>query len=540
MRDRARRFAALCAGALATATAPTLAPAQARQAPAPSAFEREITQSRVMVRSIVLQGARSLSAADVREVAVRYEGRALDDGDLREIERRFTQLYIDRGYVTSGVVLKARPQGEEAVFVAVEGTIDQVRFVEPPRHASARWLASRLVPDPRAPARLADLQERMTAMRESGIVERINAELVPLPEVGLSELRVTVEESRPWDIELRYDNYHSPAVGARRPSAIFSHRNLSGWGDGLTVRLGRTQGLHDARVDYAIPVPRTPWRLGVRYERSDSLAIDPPAFRELDIASYARTAGAEVGYSWLNRPALSFATSVAFEKRESESMLLGMPFSFVAGIPDGISKVDVVRAIGELNASRTDQVTFARAQVSVGRTNVSGEAADAAARRFRSIALQAQYARRLSEWGLQGLARIDAQFTNDSLLPLEKKPLGGIETVRGCRENVLLRDRAVAATLELRAPVWRWEERVRLIVSVFADAGWGRDAVARDDGLPRRISSVGIGLALVLPAGLSLRIDHARPNVRWLTERRDWQDRGLHFQLSWRPAALLP
>ncbi len=535
-----RAMMALCAVAL-SASGPALGQAPFPSAPAPSLLEREIMETRTVVRRIVVEGARALPEAAIREVARRFEGRSLDEGELREIERRLTQLYLDRGYATSGVVLKRIASDGSATFAAVEGTIDQVRFVEPPRHGSAAWIASLLVPDPKAPARLEDLQERMTALRESGIVERINAELVPLPQVGASELRVSVEEPHPWDLELRYDNYHSPAVGAKRPSVVFTHRNVTGWGDRLLARVGRSEGLHDARIDYTVPIPRSPWRLGAHYERSDSLAIDPPEFRALDITSYARTAGGEIGYAWISRPTLSFSTSAGFEKRESESRLLGMPFSFVAGIPDAISRVDVARAVAELNASRTDQVAFLRLQASRGRTNVAADAGDnAPARNFQSFALQGQYAVRLAEWGLQALARFDGQFSNDRLLPLEKKALGGIETVRGFRENLLLRDRAAAATLELRAPAWRWEERVRLVVSAFADAGWARDVAQRDEGLPRRISSVGVGLALVLPAGFALRVDYARPNVRWLTERRDWQDRGLHFQVSWRPTALLP
>lgn len=527
----------LCAMAFGAA-AP--APAQTLSAPPASPLERELTESRSVVRRIVVEGARSIPESAVREVAARFEGRALDEGDLREIERRLTQLYLDRGYATSGVVLKRRPASDgEAVFEAIEGTIDQVRFVEPPRHGRAGWLASLLVPDPKAPARLDALQERMTAMREAGIVERINAELVPLPQVGSSELRVTVEERRPWDVELRYDNYHSPTVGARRPSVVLTHRNLTGWGDSLTARVGRTEGLHDARVDYSVPWPRSGWRFGARFERSDSLAIDPPAFRELDITSLAQTAAGEVGYAWLTAPALSLVTSAAYEKRESESTLLGMPFSFIAGIPDGVSRVNVGRGIVEANAGSAEQVAFLRGQWSEGRTNVvAAEGAPDA--RFRSFALQAQYARRLAEWGLQVLVRLDAQYTGHSLVPLEKKPIGGVETVRGYRENLLLRDRAAAATVELRAPVWRWDDRARIVASVFADGGWARDTLPRDDGLPRTIAAVGIGLAAVLPWGLSLRLDFARPNRRWLTDKRDVQDRGIHFQLAWRPAALLP
>lgn len=531
---RARAFAMF-------ATTLGLAAFAQQSVPPPSALERELTAGRVAVKRIVVEGAKSISAADIRDIAAAYEGRALGEGDLRDIERRLSQLYLDRGYATSGVVLATRPGADGvAVFRAVEGTIDQVRFVQPPRYASARWLAGLLVPDPAATARLDDLQERMTSMREAGIVERINAELLPLAELGTSELRVGVEERRPWDVELRYDNYHPPAVGARRPSLIVVDRNVTGWGDSFAGRIGHTEGLHDARADYAFPLPRTGIRLGGHYERSDSLAIDPPAFRDLDITSLTTTAGGDVGYLWIDRPTLSLLSAAAYEKRTGESTLLGVPFSFIEGLLDGKSEESVGRLLAEVNASGPTHALFARVQWSEGRTNVpEGVSDNAPDHRFSHIAFQAQYARQLTERGVQALVRVDSQWTRDRLLPLEKKPLGGIETVRGYRENLILRDTAAAGTLELRSPLWRWEDRLRINAALFIDAGWGRSNGTRSDGLPASIASAGLTLACVLPWGFSARVDAALPNHRWLTDRRDSQDRGIHFQVAWRPTALL-
>ena len=105
--------------------------------PEPSSFERELVGARVVARRIVLEGVRALPEADVRAVVAPFEGRSLGEGELRDIERRLTQLYVDRAFVTSGVLLARRPATEgDVVFTAVEGKLDQVRFSSPPRYAS--------------------------------------------------------------------------------------------------------------------------------------------------------------------------------------------------------------------------------------------------------------------------------------------------------------------------------------------------------------------------------------------------------------------
>jgi hemolysin activation/secretion protein len=502
--------------------------------PEPSSFERELLGSRVLARRIVVENVRSVPEAEVRAIVAPFEGRSLGEGELRDLERRLTQLYVDRGFVTSGVLLARRPAAEgEVAFTAVEGKLEQVRFSSPLRYAAAGWLTSLLVPQPEEPLRVSELQERMAALRESGVVDRINAEIVPLPEPGASELVVSVEERRPWSAEVRYDNYHSPVVGARRPSLWFEHRNVTGWGDRFDGHVGRTEGLDDFHVAYSVGLPRSPWRFGARYERSDSLAIDPPAFRDLEITTDSTTQRVEVSHALIGQASRALSASLALERRDSKSTLLGLPFSFIAGLLDGIVEIDVARLAAEYTQMGTNSVLFLRGQWSEGRSRLPViDVEGAPAERFRSLAAQGQYAMRLNEAGAQVLLRVDAQYSPDTLFPIEKKAVGGAESVRGYRENVLLRDSAIVATLEGRYPVWARGDS-RLSVAAFVDAAYARDSDPRFEEPVRSIASVGLGLIAALPYGFSARIDYAYPNRRWLTENADSQDRGLHFRVSW-------
>lgn len=522
--------------ALLLGTLPGLAAAQLSPLPPipdPSAFERELSAERSQVRRIRLEGARAVAEAEWRAIVQPYEGRALGEGDLREIERRLTQLYLDRGFVSSGVLLAARaPGSDEVVFTAVEGTISQVRFRTPPRYASPRWLAGLLVPRHDEAVRTVDLQERMAILRDTGVVERINAELAPLPAPGMAELVVSVEERPPWSVELRYDNHHSPVVGARRASLWVDHRNVTGWGDRFDAHVGDAEG-KDFHVAYSAGPPRSAWRFGLRYERSDALAIDPPEFRVLEIASDASTRRVEASNALVTSSTRSLTASLALERRSATSTLLGLPFSFIPGLADGITEIEVARLATEHTAVGPSAVLFLRGQWSEGRSRRAVDAVELApASRFRAFAAQAQYARRISEAGAQVLVRVDSQYAPETLFPIEKKSVGGAESVRGYRESVLLRDSAVVGTIEARWPVYRHDAGVRVSLAAFVDGAYARDAEPRADEI-RSIASAGVGLAAALPFGFSARIDYARPNRRWLTDDADSQDRGLHFRIAW-------
>lgn len=503
--------------------------------PAPSELERELLGARFTLKAVRVEGAASLPPGAVEAVTRVYIGQAVGTGELREIAARLSQLYADRGYATSGVVFRSSsPALGEAEYLAVEGPVSQVRFRTPPRHASPAWLTRQLVPDADAPARLDEIQERMAALRDAGVVDRMNASLEPLPGTGRSELVVGVEEPRPWSVTVDYDNHHSPVVGARRPSVALAHRNVTGWGDRFDLRVGRTDGLEDASASWSGIVPRTQLLAGVRFERSDALAIDPPAFRSLDITTVSETRGGELGWQFATRASRTVQARIAFDRRSSETTLLGLPFSFIAGLPDGRAGADVWRASFLATQRGEVDVAFVRVQASRGRvTTELLEAQEAPHARFTSWFLQGQYARRLGEGGAQALVRIEGQYTRDRLLPIEKYGLGGHGTVRGYRENLVLRDRGALASVEVRAPLWRAGDWLRLEGAVFADAAWSDGAGALPDALPSRLSSAGISLIAAGPWGLSARVDVAQPSRRWLTDDADLQDRGAHFRLSW-------
>ena len=71
---------------------------------------------------------------------------------------------------------------------------------------------------------------------------------------------------------------------------------------------------------------------------------------------------------------------------------------------------------------------------------------------------QGQYVRRLRPASRQPAARLAAraprqrQISADPLLSIEQFAVGGIDTVRGYRENQIVRDTGFAASVELHIP----------------------------------------------------------------------------------------
>ena len=79
------------------------------------------------------------------------------------------------------------------------------------------------------------------------------------------------------------------------------------------------------------------------------------------------------------------------------------------------------------------------------------------------------------------IGRVGGQFTDDSLLSLEKFSLVGINTVRGYAENQLLTDSGVLGTLELRIPVTKNPSTLQLNPFIEFGTGWNNDEPNPED-----------------------------------------------------------
>jgi hemolysin activation/secretion protein len=108
---------------------------------------------------------------------------------------------------------------------------------------------------------------------------------------------------------------------------------------------------------------------------------------------------------------------------------------------------------------------------------------------------QAQWVHLLPEalGSSQLLARLDVQLAADPLLSIEKLAVGGAHSVRGYRENQVVRDSGVVASIESRIPLWREPlGRPQLELVPFSDVGTAWDVAG---GAPdETLVSVGIGV----------------------------------------------
>jgi len=499
---------------------------------------------RIFVRDIRVVGSTVFTAAEIERVTAPYVNRELSTEDLEALRTQLTLLYVNRGYVNSGAILPDQSLTDGIVtYQIVEGGLTDIQ-IQGNRWFRSRYLRDRLRLAAGPPLNVDTLQEKLQLLLEDERFRRLNAQLRPGARPGESVLDVSVDERLPYRLVMGADDYQAPSVGGLRGFGGFEFLNLTGNGDTLALRFAGSEGLRPlVDVRYAIPV--TPWDTTVsfQYHREYFVVVEQP-FDQLDITNTFVIYTLGVRQPVYRTLSTEIALELIGERLSSDTTLLGEDFSLSPGASNGKSVDTAIRFVQEVVHRTRNLVLSARSRLSfgidaLGATIHSGDEPDGL---FFAWLGQFQWVQRLPFLDAYTIARTDVQLSDRPLLVQEQMSVGGRYTVRGYRENTLVRDNAFVASAELRVPVvqrTRWADYLEL--AAFYD--YGRSWNVRPPHLsPIDISSVGVGLrwGLTIPAGpvsvrpqLEVYWGHPLRNVSnpgTGTAGGTIQDQGVHFQ----------
>jgi hemolysin activation/secretion protein len=491
------------------------------------------------VRVINVMGSTVFSQEELHRVTAPYSNREISTEDLEALRLALTRLYVNAGYVNSGAVIPDQTVQDGVLTIQIiEGTLTRVDILGNPR-LRASVLRQRLTLDLEPPLNLGPLQQRLQFLQQDPRIARLDAELVPGVQRGESVLRLRVEETNPVKVELAFNNYQSPTVGAERGLLTLTHQNLTGVGDVFGVTYGYSTGIHlQVDASYTRPLTARDLTATIRYRRNDFAVIEPP-FEALDVQSQSEVLSVTLRQPVLRTLSREFAVAVAAERLYNATFLLGERFAFSPGAERGQSTVTALRATLEWTERTAEQVMALRSRLSLGVDALGATIHNDAERpdsRFVAWLGQAQWARRLNDRGLQVLARTDIQLTTVPLLPLEQIAVGGRYSVRGYRENQLVRDNGVLGSVEARFPLVQhaaWADVLELAAFVDAGTAWNTRLATPS---PRTLYSVGVGVrwslggTLLIPLRSDFELYWGVPLRNVTTPGGNMQDHGLHMQ----------
>lgn len=506
--------------------------AQESAPPLPLAESSDLP-TQITVEQFEVIGSTVLSAEELATLTAPFTNRPLSLAELFQVSYEITQAYHDRGYINSGAFIPPQElQGGAVIIQVIEGGIEEIE-VTGNRLLRTAYIQERLGLATQKPFNVNRLLQGLQLLQVNPLIERLSSELSTSAQPGLSRLRVKIREADSLQGRIVADNAGLPSVGSFRRGFGLTEGNLLGWGDRLNFDYYQTDGSHSVEVGYTFPLNPRNGTLELAYGRTSSEMIEEP-LNPLDVETASRYYELAFRQPILQNPTEELAIGVTLSRQESETFLEDRAFPLALGADDrGHTKVTALRFFQEWTKRNPTEVLFLRSQFSFG-INLFGvtENPDPLPdNHFFAWHLQGQWSKL---WGEENLLlwRSHLQLATNPLLPLEAFRLGGLDTVRGYRQDGILTDSGWFSALELRFPLFKipqWDSQIQL--TPFFDYGIGWNLSGRDN---QQLSSLGIGLLW--------QQDNFTAGVQWgmaLTDspvdRRTWQEHGFSFFILYQP-----
>lgn len=501
----------------------------------------EFSPTPIAIKKIVVTGSTVLTSAELATLTQPFEGKSSTVRDLQALADRITQIYLDRGHITSRAII-AEQKVTDGLFKiqVIEGNLDLIE-VKGNSRLNSSYIRNRVNLGNRKPLNKNDLEDQLLLLKSNPLLTEVNASLKPGKETGKSQLVVTVKEAGALTGNITLDNNSPPSVGSERLGGTIAYRNVTGMGDELSATYFRSLAGGSNLYDFSYRVPINPMNgtLQFRYSPSNSKIIDP-AFASFGIRSQNDLYEFTYRQPVIRSPREELALSLGFALQNGQTFLFdNSPTPFGIG-PDanGNSRTRVIK-FGQDYVKRDPKGAWSLQS----QFNFGIAAFDATSNphpipdgQFFSWSGQVQRVQQLSPNQLL-IAQADIQLSPDSLLPSQQFTIGGGQSVRGFRQGVRSGDNGIRFSLENRITVNRDKTgRSVFQIAPFADLGtvWNNPSNPNPSNSQNFLASAGLGLIFEPTANLLMRLDYALPLVNLSDRGNNAQDNGLHFTMGYR------
>ncbi|MFM9265983.1 ShlB/FhaC/HecB family hemolysin secretion/activation protein [Tychonema sp. BBK16] len=518
---------------------PPQAPPRVEPQP-PSPVPPPMPTGEIRIEKIQVIGSTILSPDEIKALVNPFEGRLATLEQLKQVADKITEIYLNRGYITSRAVLPPQTITAGVVQIQVlEGKLSKIE-VEGTKRLNPEYIRSRIKLGAGMPLSTTKLEDQLRLLRVDPLFNNVEARLRAGDNEGESILIVRVSEANPFQSSFSIDNYSPPSVGSTRLGVSLRHRNITGNGDELAAAYYRSIGDSDVfDFSYRVPLNAMNGTLQLRAAPNRNSIVQAP-FDAFDISGKSHLFEVSYRQPLVRSPIEEFALSTGFTYQTGRTFVDGEPTAFGIG-PDsrGVSTTSAIK-LGQDYIRRDPQGAWAlRSQFTIGTslfdaTSNEGSEPDG---QFLSWLGQVQRVQRLNNKHLL-IVQGDLQLSANSLLSSQQFVIGGGQSLRGYRQNVRSGDNGFRFSVEDRITVQRDASGApKLQLAPFFDAGtvWNM----RDN--PNKLTSqrflAGLGLGVIwepIPR-VNVRVEYALPLMRIRDRGDSLQDSGIYFNIIYTP-----
>lgn len=531
-------------------------PQQLTPPPLPSDIEPPVVESSdpesIKVTEFRIVGNTAFATEELQKITNKYLNKKLSNAQLVEVSSEIARVYYNAGYVTSGAVTmvpeatQTQKQGVVEIQI-IEGELEKIEVTpaQDSMRLNTNYISSRIAIASGKPLNINRLQEALQLLQLNPLISGINATLSTGSRPGTSILQVKVTESPSFRTQFFLDNNRDPSVSTFERGFQITQSNLTGLGDEIDLLYANTNGSNRVDVSYSLPLTPYNTTLELSYNFDGSRVVEEP-FEELDIRSesnyYEITLRQPIIQSVNQGVYDNFTVALTGSFRDTHFSLLGESFPLSPGADeDGNIRITALRFSQEWVRQDTESVFALRSEFNFGLNALDSTMVEQPQgldvtwpnSEFFAWRFQSQWVKLLAP-NTVFLIRGNGQLSNNPLFSSEQISIGGVNSVRGYRQDEILTDNGIVISTEFRIPILEVPEVKGLLHIVpFFDYGIGWNNANNPDPDPQNLAGIGVGLQWRQGEVFNLRFDYGIPLISVEGEKNNWQENGIYLRLEW-------
>lgn len=377
---------------------------------------------------------------------------------------------------------------------------------------------------------LQDLQNELKTFNKNARSIKMRAQLKPGEEYGTTDVTLKAEETMPYHLSASFDNFGRDTTGEHRGGIVASTDSLIGFQDRLSVAANIARSSFNPYIDYNVPVNRYGTRAGVSYMFGKS-KVTSGEYKDFDLDAKTNTYSVYVSHPLIDKAKGKLNINTSLNYKTSTSKISDFKYS---------NYKDTNIAIGLGGNYNFEKGVFYGSLYST--TGVIKDQIRHESKDFTKVNADAYYIHYLP-WGIIGTIKAGGQYSPDNISYVEQYQIGGISSVRGYSESLLMAPSAYYTSLEMLFPIPFLPETINVPFSKNDDTFRLRDSVKfaafldhggifYHEGKAHRenfLLSDGVGLRIAINKYLSARVYVGFPLMNKGTYHES--DTSFHFDL---------
>ena len=468
----------------------------------PARIEKDAMTTKI--EKVEFSNSEIFTELELYQFKLLLEGQNVTAEDINNFIDIINSQYAKKKIITARAILESLDAGVLKIEL-MEARIGSIQ-VEGNKFNRKWFLKRQISSKPSDILNLQTMEEDLRIFNKNARSIKLSAKLHPGEEYGTTDVILKADEEFPYHFSASWDSFGRETTGLLRGGLMMSADSLFGFQDRLTGAINMARSSFNPFVDYNVPINRKGTRFGGSYMYGKS-KVTSGDYKDFDLNANTHVFSTYISHPLIDTQKAQLKLNTSANIKLSTADISGFQYT-------NFKDYNLAVGLGgRYNFNKS--VLFG----SVYSTNgIIQDDIRSYSQYFTKVNADGYYIHYLPK-GIIATIRTGGQYSPYNLPFLEQYQIGGISSIRGYSESLLLGGNSYFASIEMLFPIpflpeeikvpFKKESKFRMRDSIKLATFFDNGAIIPNDGktgTTNFLASVGAGLRIAVSKFLTARV----------------------------------